>query len=68
MSSRASLGFGASSLDVEVQCWFATSDFEEFRALRQQLLFGIMRVVREAGTSLALPTRTLHVVGEPPER
>jgi MscS family membrane protein len=55
--------FGASSLDVEVQCWFATSDFEEFRALRQQLLFGIMRVVREAGTSLALPARTLHFVG-----
>ncbi len=60
--------FGASSLEVEVQCWFATTDFEEFRVLRQELLFGIMRVVREAGTSLALPTRTLQVVGPLPER
>jgi MscS family membrane protein len=60
------VGFGASSLDVEVLCWFETQDFAEFRDLRQQLLFGIMRVVREAGTSFAFPTRTLHVVGAAP--
>ena len=60
------VGFGASSLDVEVLCWFETRDFAEFRALRQQVLFGIMRIVEEAGTSFAFPTRTLHVVGAPP--
>jgi MscS family membrane protein len=59
------VGFGPASLDVEVLCWFETQDFAEFRELRQQLLFGIMRVVREAGTSFAFPTRTLHVVGAP---
>ncbi len=56
----------ASSLDVEVLCWFETQDFGEFRELRQQVLFGIMRIVDEAGTSFAFPTRTLHVVGAPP--
>ena len=67
--SSSFVGFGASSLDVEVLCWFETPDFAEFRALRQQVLFGIMRVVREAGTSFAFPTRTLHVsVGRPPAR
>jgi MscS family membrane protein len=53
---------GASSLEVEVLCWFRTSDFDEFRDLRQEALLGIVRVVREGGTSLAFPTRTLHVV------
>jgi len=56
------LGFGSSSLDVEVQCWFATSDYDEFRELRQEALLGIMRIVAEAGTSLAFPTHTVHVV------
>jgi MscS family membrane protein len=60
------VGFGASSLDVELLCWFETPDFAEFRELRQQVLFGIMRIVEESGTSFAFPTRTLHVVGTPP--
>jgi MscS family membrane protein len=57
------LGFGPSSLDVEVLCWFHTSDFAEFRELRQEALLGVMRIVAEAGTSLAFPTQTVHVVG-----
>ena len=61
------VGFGASSLDVEVLCWLVTSDYEEFRSARQEILFGIMRVVSEAGTSLALPTQTLHVKGGTPD-
>jgi len=59
-------GLSPSSLDVEVLCWFETPDYAEFRELRQQVLFGIMRIVDEAGTSFAFPTRTVHVVGEPP--
>ena len=56
------IGFGASTLDVEVLCWFLTPDPADFRAQRQETLFGIMRVVEEAGTSFAFPTQTLHVV------
>jgi MscS family membrane protein len=56
------LAFSPSSLDVEVLCWFQTSDFAEFRGLRQEALLGIMRIVAEAGTSLAFPTQTVHVV------
>jgi MscS family membrane protein len=64
------LAFSPSSLDVEVVCWFQTRDFAAFRDDRQEALLGIMRIVEEAGTSFAFPTRTVHVVGpkggEPP--
>jgi len=53
--------FATSSLEVDVQCWFLTSDFAEFRDLRQEALLGIMGVVREAGASFAFPTQTVHV-------
>ena len=56
-------GLGASSLDVEVLCWFQTADFDEFRALRQEALLGILRAVREAGTDFAFSTHTVKMVG-----
>ena len=59
-------GLGASSLDVEVICWYLTTDFDEFRVFRQRALLGILRVVEQAGTSLAFPTRTVRVVTDKP--
>jgi MscS family membrane protein len=53
--------FSPSSLDVEVLCWFQTSDFGEFRDLRQETLLGIMGIVEKAGTGFAYPTHTVHV-------
>jgi MscS family membrane protein len=50
---------GPSSLDVEVLCWFETTDYEEFRRLRQDVLLGIMKIVEEAGAAFAAPTRAL---------
>jgi MscS family membrane protein len=50
-----------SSLDVEVLCWLQTSDFAEFRDFRQEALFGIVRIVTEAGAGFAFPTQTVHV-------
>jgi MscS family membrane protein len=55
-------GFGESSLDVEVMCWFRTADFNDFREDRQEVLLGFMDVVEKAGSSFAFPTRTVHVV------
>jgi MscS family membrane protein len=60
--------FSPSSLDVEVLCWFQTSDFDEFRDSRQEALLGIMRILEEAGTSLAFPTRTVYVAGPKGEK
>src|SRR5688572_17059147 len=58
-------GLGASSLDIEVACWFMTEDYAEFQAIRQEVLLGFLGVVERAGTSLAFPTQTLHVASLP---
>ena len=55
-------GFGESSLNVDVQAWFLTSNWDEFLALREQTLLGFMEVVEREGSSFAFPTRTLHMV------
>ena len=57
--------FGTCSLDVEVMAWFQTTDYDEFRRCRQEVLLDFLRVVEEAGTSLAFPTRTVHLAGGP---
>jgi MscS family membrane protein len=51
----------ATSLDLEVQAWFATTDFAEFTGFRQELLLAFLGVVEGAGTSFALPTRAVLV-------
>jgi MscS family membrane protein len=54
------------SLDIEVQAWFTTTDFPEFQGIRQELLLGFLALVEGAGTSFAVPTRAVHVhQGEP---
>jgi MscS family membrane protein len=58
------VGLSPASLDVEVLCWFRTTSVEEFSALRQTALLGIVRVVREAGTHFAVPTQTIQVTRE----
>ena len=54
-------GFSLQSLDIDIQCWFQTVSQPEFWALRQSALLGIMRIVREAGTSFAVPMQTINV-------
>jgi MscS family membrane protein len=54
----------ASSLDVEVMAWFQTTDWGEFQLIRQEVLLRFMEVVERAGTSIAFPTRTVHLGGE----
>lgn len=56
--------FAASSLDIEVMAWFSTANWGEFQAIRQEVLLVFMAVVEEAGTSIAFPTQTLHLVRE----
>lgn len=53
-----------SSIEVEVMAWFQTTDSNEFTAIRQELLLRFLEIVERAGTSLAFPTRTVHLVKE----
>jgi MscS family membrane protein len=54
-------GFGDSSLNVEVMCWFVTKDWAGFQVAREEVLLSFMRVVEEAASTFAFPTRTLHI-------
>jgi MscS family membrane protein len=54
---------GGSALNVEVMAWFKTTDFEEFRVIREDVLLRFMEVVEQAGSGFAFPTQTVHVVG-----
>jgi MscS family membrane protein len=59
------MGFGQSSLDLEVVCWFQTSDYQEFRAIREEILVAIMELVERSGSAFAFPTRTIRVASVP---
>lgn len=52
----------ASSLDVEISAWIQTTDWNEFTLIRQDLLLQFMEVVERAGSSIAFPTQTVHLV------
>ncbi len=58
--------FAPEYLDVEVAATFATTDFNEFGVIRQELLLRIMEIVEESGSAIAFPTRTVHLVGGEP--
>jgi len=56
--------FAASSLDIEIMAWFQTVDWAEFQLIRQEILLQFMEVVERSGTSIAFPTRTVHLGAE----
>jgi MscS family membrane protein len=55
------VGFGASSLDVEVFAYVMTSDWGEFLGIREDILLRVMDIVEQAGTGIAFPSQTLYL-------
>jgi MscS family membrane protein len=55
------IGFGTSSLDVEVFAYVATQNPNEFSAIREDIYLRILEIVAASGTALALPSHTVHV-------
>ena len=60
------VALSASSLDVEVLAWFDTADWNEFQAIRQDVLLALIDVVERAGTAFAFPTQTVELRRPPP--
>jgi len=58
--------FGASSLDIEIMAWFQVPTWGDFQLCRQEVLLGFMKVVEDAGTAFAFPTRTVHLIQDSP--
>jgi MscS family membrane protein len=60
-TARARLvGFGASSLDIELFAFATTRDRIEFLSIREDLLLRVMELVEQSGTALAYPSQTLY--------
>ena len=55
------IGFGESSLDLEIFCQILTRDWNEFMEIREGLLLKIMDLVNDVGTGFAFPSRTLYL-------
>jgi MscS family membrane protein len=49
------VGMGTYSLDVEINAYIKTTDYDEFLAMQQDLLVRMLQAVEQAGTRLALP-------------
>ena len=54
------IGFGASSLDIEVFAYVLTQYSAEFSGIREDVLLRIMDIVEESGTGFAFPSQTLY--------
>jgi len=54
------VGFGASSLDIEVFAYVMTRDWGEFLGIREDIFLRIMDIIAEAGASIAFPSRTVY--------
>ena len=55
------VGFSETGLDVELNCRILTGKFDEFMAIRGDLLLRTMELVAEAGTALAVPSRIVYM-------
>ncbi len=55
------VGLGAFSLDVEITAYVVTTDWNEFLAIREDLLLRIMEAVDASGTGFAFPSQTVYV-------
>ena len=54
------VGYGASSADVQIRVYALTREWNEFFAIREDVLLRVSEIVRESGTSLARPSQTLY--------
>lgn len=55
----------SSAINVELFCYVMTRDFNEFAAVREELLLRIMNLVEDSGTSLASSSQTLYLSPDP---
>ncbi len=54
-------GYGNSSLDITIRVYAKTQEWDEFHAIREDILLRIYDVITEAGTGFAFPSHTLYM-------
>jgi MscS family membrane protein len=55
----------SAAINVELVCYVLTRDFDKFAQVREELLLQIMKFVEDTGASLARPSQTLYLSGDP---
>jgi MscS family membrane protein len=55
------IGFGDSSLNIELLAHVMTSDWVEFTVVREDLMLRVMDVVEQCGAAIARPSQTLYL-------
>ncbi|MEO1681072.1 MAG: mechanosensitive ion channel family protein [Pseudomonadota bacterium] len=55
------VGYGAHSLDVDLRVYALTREWNDFYAIREDVLLRIGEIVEKSGTSFAFPSQTLYV-------
>jgi len=60
------VGFGASSLDVQVYCFSKSAVWTEHLAAKEDLMLRIMGIVDELGLEFAFPSRTVYLRHDDP--
>jgi MscS family membrane protein len=53
-------GFGDFALNVEIRVNINTMNRDEFRAIREDIFLRVMKIVKDAGTGFAFPSRTVY--------
>jgi MscS family membrane protein len=55
------VGYGSSSLDIQIRVYALTRDWSEFYAIQEDVFLRVGEIVEDAGTSFAFPSRTLYM-------
>lgn len=55
------LGYGSSSLEIQIRVYALTRDWNEFYAIQEDVMLRVGEIVEQAGTSFAFPSQTLYV-------
>ena len=54
------IGFGPSSLDIELFAYVMTRNWQEFLGIREELFLQVMDLVKASGTGLSFPSQTVY--------
>jgi MscS family membrane protein len=55
------IGFGASSLDIEIFAYALTQDRAEFFAIQEDVFLRVMDIIEQKGAAVAFPSQTLYL-------
>lgn len=60
------VGFGGSSLDLEIFAYVRAVEMHDFLAIQEDLLLRIMDIIAKAGTGIAFPSQTTYLAKDTP--